>query len=46
MEALFNYYYYGTPITRAEFEANVPTEWRSQVKDFTYSFGGYRADEI
>ncbi len=42
----FVYYYYSTPITFSQFNANVPEDWIDQVKDGTFSHGGYRATEI
>ena len=43
----YNYYYFGTPITKKQFESNVPSNWKSQVDEFgAYSWGGYRANEI
>ena len=39
-----NYFYYGQPITKKEFLKNVPENWESEIEDYTYSWGGYRAD--
>ena len=38
-----NYFYYGTPITKSEFERNVPTNWMEEIEFFEYSWGGYKA---
>ncbi len=38
-----NYFYYGTPITKAEFEKNVPVNWKEEIDFFEYSYGGYKA---
>lgn len=40
----YNYFYYGQPITKKEFLANVPGNWESEVdENGEYSFGGYTA---
>ena len=39
----YNYTYFGTAITRKEFEKNVPTNWESEVKNDEYHYGGYKA---
>jgi hypothetical protein len=42
----YNYFYYGMPITSAEFEKAVPSSWQDEVDEYgTYSYGGYRAVE-
>jgi hypothetical protein len=45
MKKAYNFTYYGQPITRKEFESNVPENWESQVKNHEFSWGGYRASE-
>ena len=42
----FNYYYNGTPINRNNFEKAVPTNWKNEVENGTYSYGYYRAEEL
>ena len=41
----YNFFYYGQPITKKEFLANVPENWESEVVNGEYSYGGYRAVE-
>ena len=42
----YNYYYDGTPITKRQFEANVPEDWENDVDEFgTYHWGLYKAQE-
>jgi hypothetical protein len=40
---MYNYFYYGTPITADQFRSNVPTMWKFDVVDGCYSWGGYSA---
>ena len=36
----YNYYYDGTPITKEQFEDNVPENWMNDVDEFgTYHWG-------
>ena len=42
----YNYFYYGTPIFKANFVKEVPDNWEDEVIDGTYSWGGYDAVEI
>ena len=42
----FNYFYYGMPITRANFIKAVPENWEEEVDDGIFSWGGYKAVEI
>jgi hypothetical protein len=43
----YNYYYDGTPITKAAFLAAVPQNWEADVNEFgEYTFGLYRANEV
>lgn len=45
-ETKYNYFYYNTPILRAQFVTNVPENWESEVdENGEYSYGGYRAVE-
>jgi hypothetical protein len=42
----YNYFYFGNPITKAQFLTSVPEDWENEVDEFgEYSFGGYRAIE-
>ena len=42
----YNYYYYGRPISRANFIKSVPSSWQDEVDEYgTYSWGGYQAVE-
>jgi hypothetical protein len=42
----YNYFYFGTLITKSAFLASVPENWENKVDEFgEYSFGGYRAIE-
>lgn len=42
----YNYFYYGQPITKSQFIANVPANWENEISDTgEYSHGGYRAIE-
>ena len=42
----YNYYYAGTPITKKDFEADVPADWENDVDEFgTYHWGLYKAQE-
>lgn len=46
-EKEYNYFYYGTPIFKAQFIANVPENWESEINEYgEYSYGGYRAIEV
>jgi hypothetical protein len=38
-----NYFYYAIPITKADFERNVPANWQEEIVFFEYSYGGYKA---
>ena len=42
----YNYYYNGTPITKAQFLQSVPKDWEDEVKNGEYSYGYYRAIEV
>jgi hypothetical protein len=43
----YNYFYDKQPITKEEFEKNVPKNWQDEVNEFgQYSYGYYRATEI
>ena len=43
----YNFFYYGMPISRAEFLKAVPNNWQDEVDEYgTYSWGGYRAVNI
>ena len=43
----FNYFYFGTPVTKSQFESEVPENWQDEVDELgEYSWGGYRATEI
>lgn len=42
----YNYFYNGTPITKAQFLTAVPNNWESEVVDCEYSWGYYRAIAI
>jgi hypothetical protein len=43
----FNYYYGSQPITRANFLANVPENWESELNAYgEYSYGYYKAVEV
>ena len=41
----YNYYFYGTPITKALFEVEVPSDWKENIVDAEYTYGGFRAIE-
>ena len=41
-----NYFYDGTPITKAQFLKAVPENWENEVENGEYSWGYYRAVEI
>jgi hypothetical protein len=38
-----NYFYYGQAITKKEFLKNVPENWESEIIDFEYNWGGWKA---
>ena len=43
----YNYFYNGTPITRAQFEAVAPIDWEENCDELgDYSYGYYRATLI
>ena len=43
----YNYFYYGTPILKSQFEKEVPYDWQDNLdEDGDYSFGGYDAKQI
>lgn len=42
----YNYSYYKTPISKSNFEANVPKNWIDEIENGEYSWGGYRASEV
>ena len=42
----YNYFYYGTPIFKANFVKEVPDNWEDEVINGAYSWGGYDAVEI
>ena len=43
----YNYFYDGTPITKHQFESEVPENWQGEVAEYgTYSWGLYRANEL
>jgi hypothetical protein len=41
----FNYYYGNQPITKSEFERNVPENWQEQIENFEFSYGYFKAVE-
>lgn len=41
----YNYFYYGQPITKNDFLNNVPDNWKSEIVNGEYSYGGYRATQ-
>jgi hypothetical protein len=41
----FNYYYGNQPITKSEFERNVPENWREQIENYEFSYGYFKAVE-
>ena len=43
MKQKYNYYFDGTPITRAAFLKGVPWNWEAEIEDGSYSYGLYRA---
>ena len=43
----YNYFYDGAPISKRQFESEVPENWQEEVQeDGTYSYGLYRANEL
>jgi hypothetical protein len=40
------YTYYGQAISFKEFNKNVPENWKEEIYNGTYSYGGYRVTEI
>jgi hypothetical protein len=42
----YNFFHNNVAITRKNFEANVPKNWESQIENFEYSSGYYRAVEL
>lgn len=42
----FAYFYDKTPISKLKFLMAVPEFWEDDLKDGTYSYGYYRANEI
>lgn len=44
VEESYNYFYYKQPISKSQFLANVPKNWRKEIDEYyEYSYGGYRA---
>ena len=42
----YNYFYYGRPISRANFLKATPGNWEKEVDEYgCYSWGGYQAVE-
>jgi len=42
----YNYFYDGQPITKEQFEKNVPKDWQNELSKFgKYSYGYYTAKE-
>lgn len=41
----YNYFYDGTPITKAQFLKAVPENWEEEVENGEYSYGYFRAIE-
>jgi hypothetical protein len=41
----FNYYYGNQPITKSEFERNVPENWQEQIENYEFSYGYFKAVE-
>lgn len=41
----YNYFYYGSAITKKQFLSAVPEDWENHVVNGVYSWGGYRAIE-
>ena len=42
----FNFYYKNIPITRGQFEMNVPPNWQDKIDEYgCYSYGYYKAVE-
>jgi hypothetical protein len=42
----YNFFYNGTPITKAQFEKAVPESWEQEVENGVYSWGYYDAIEV
>ena len=42
----YNFFSNRQAISKANFLANVPSDWESQVENGEYSYGYYRASEI
>jgi len=45
VEQQYNYFYDRNAIRKSEFLANVPENWKAEVKDGFYSYGCYNAYE-
>jgi hypothetical protein len=45
MKKAYNFTYYGQAITIQQFESNVPKDWESQMQNYEFSWGGYKASE-